>query len=241
MDNSLSESARFAVYREKLKGICEANNLSYVFIKNAYPIKLVIRPLGGVGEQMSMLEEASEDNYISPGASILFTVKDGNLTYRISKTFTISDTLFNKIKNIFKNMHYLWLQFFFRDLVEGGKLAALGYKMPDIPESGVQQDAPRENESDSSNLPGEAEPLEEIEDDTDDADDAEAEAPAEDELAKATEIARQNDGITQALLEQQMGVTAEKAIALLDELETAGVIDFYDGRYYLAKADSEEE
>lgn len=123
MDNSLSESARFAVYREKLKGICEANNLSYVFIKNAYPIKLVIRPLGGVGEQMSMLEEASEDNYISPGASILFTVKDGNLTYRMSKTFTISDTLFNKIKNIFKNMHYLWLQFFFRDLVEGGKLA----------------------------------------------------------------------------------------------------------------------
>ena len=129
MDNSLSESARFAVYREKLKGICEANNLSYVFIKNAYPIKLVIRPLGGVGEQMSMLEEATEDNYISPGASILFTVKDGNLTYRMSKTFTISDTLFNKIKNIFKNMHYLWLQFFFRDLVEGGKLAALGYKM----------------------------------------------------------------------------------------------------------------
>lgn len=104
MDNSLSESARFAVYREKLKGICEANNLSYVFIKNAYPIKLVIRPLGGVGEQMSMLEEASEDNYISPGASILFTVKDGNLTYRMSKTFTISDTLFNKIKNIFKNI-----------------------------------------------------------------------------------------------------------------------------------------
>lgn len=40
MDNSLSESARFAVYREKLKGICEANNLSYVFIKNAYPGKM---------------------------------------------------------------------------------------------------------------------------------------------------------------------------------------------------------
>lgn len=226
MDNSLSESARFAVYREKLKGICEANNLSYVFIKNAYPIKLVIRPLGGVGEQMSMLEEASEDNYISPGASILFTVKDGNLTYRMSKTFTISETLFNKIKNIFKNMHYLWLQFFFRDLVEGGKLAAFGYKMPDIPESGGQQDAPRENEPDSSNLPGEAEPLEEV--------DAE-------ELTKATEIARQNGGVTQAMLEQQMGVTAEKAIALLDDMESAGVIEFSNGHYTIAAADSEEE
>ena len=208
MDNSLSESARFAVYREKLKGICEANNLSYVFIKNAYPIKLVIRPLGGVGEQMSMLEEATEDNYISPGASILFTVKDGNLTYRMSKTFTISDTLFNKIKNIFKNMHYLWLQFFFRDLVEGGKLAALGYKMPDIPESGGQQDAPRGNEPDSPNLPGEAEPLEEIEDD-------------------------------EAMLEEKMGVTAEKAIALLDDMESAGVIEFSNGHYLLA--DTEEE
>lgn len=236
MDNSLSESARFAVYREKLKGICEANNLSYVFIKNAYPIKLVIRPLGGVGEQMSMLEEATEDNYISPDAYLLFTMKDGVLVYRMSKTFTIEDALFNKIKNIFKNMHYLWLQFFFRDLVEGGKLAALGYKMPEIPETTA-----KEPEDKAPDLPPDAEKLEEIEDDTDDADDAEAEAPAEDELAKATEIARQNDGITQALLEQQMGVTAEKAIALLDELETAGVIDFYDGRYYLAKADSEEE
>ena len=229
MDNSLSESARFAVYREKLKGICEANNLSYVFIKNAYPIKLIIRPLGGVGEQMSMLEEATEDNYISPGASILFTVKDGNLTYRMSKTFTISDTLFNKIKNIFKNMHYLWLQFFFRDLVEGGKLAALGYKMPDIPESGGQQEESKETEP---NLPEQAEPLEEIEDDEDDE-------PTSDELTQATEIARQNNGITQAMLEEKMGVTAEKAIALLDDMESAGVIEFSNGHYLLA--DTEEE
>lgn len=227
MDNSLSESARFAVYREKLKGICEANNLSYVFIKNAYPIKLVIRPLGGVGEQMSMLEEASEDNYISPGASILFTVKDGNLTYRMSKTFTISDTLFNKIKNIFKNMHYLWLQFFFRDLVEGGKLAAFGYKMPEIPET----------EAKEPDLPPEAEPLEEV--DAEELDDAEE--PAADELTKATEIARQNGGVTQAMLEQQMGVTAEKAIALLDDMESAGVIEFSNGHYTIAAADSEEE
>lgn len=226
MDNSLSESARFAVYREKLKGICEANNLSYVFVKNAYPIKLIIRPLGGVGEQMSMLEEATEDNYISPGASILFTVKDGNLTYRMSKTFTISDTLFNKIKNIFKNMHYLWLQFFFRELVEGGKLAALGYKMPDIPEYASEPD-----------LPPEAEPLEEV--DAEELDDAEE--PAADELTKATEIARQNGGVTQAMLEQQMGVTAERAIALLDDMESAGVIEFSNGHYTLAAADSEEE
>lgn len=234
MDSYENEASKFAAQRTKLKNICEAHDLTYTFIKNSYPIKLIIRPIKGVGEQMSMLETASEDSYISPDAYLLFTMKDGVLVYRMSKTFTIEDALFGKIKNIFKNMHYLWLQFFFRDLVEGGKLAALGYKMPDIQESGGQQDAPRENEPDSPNLPGEAEPLEEIEDD-------EEEEPTSDELTQATEIARQNNGITQAMLEEKMGVTAEKAIALLDELETAGVIDFYDGRYYLAKADSEEE
>lgn len=237
MDSYENEASKFAAQRTKLKNICEAHNLTYTFIKNSYPIKLIIRPIKGVGEQMSMLETASEDSYISPDAYLLFTMKDGVLVYRMSKTFTIEDALFNKIKNIFKNMHYLWLQFFFRDLVEGGKLAALGYKMPDIPESGGQQDAPRGNEPDSSNLPGEAEPLEEV--DAEELDDAEE--PAADELTKATEIARQNGGVTQAMLEQQMGVTAEKAIALLDDMESAGVIEFSNGHYTIAAADSEEE
>lgn len=237
MDSYENEASKFAAQRTKLKNICEAHDLTYTFIKNSYPIKLIIRPIKGVGEQMSMLETASEDSYISPDAYLLFTMKDGVLVYRMSKTFTIEDALFGKIKNIFKNMHYLWLQFFFRDLVEGGKLAALGYKMPDIPESGGQQDAPRENEPDSSNLPGEAEPLEEV--DAEELDDAEE--PAADELTKATEIARQNGGVTQAMLEQQMGVTAEKAIALLDDMESAGVIEFSNGHYTVAAADSEEE
>lgn len=237
MDSYENEASKFAAQRTKLKNICEAHDLTYTFIKNSYPIKLIIRPIKGVGEQMSMLETASEDSYISPDAYLLFTMKDGVLVYRMSKTFTISDTLFNKIKNIFKNMHYLWLQFFFRDLVEGGKLAALGYKMPDIPESGGKQDAPRENEPDSSNLPGEAEPLEEV--DAEELDDAEE--PAADELTKATEIARQNGVVTQAMLEQQMGVTAEKAIALLDDMESAGVIEFSNGHYTIAAADNEEE
>lgn len=234
MDSYENEASKFAAQRTKLKNICEAHDLTYTFIKNSYPIKLIIRPIKGVGEQMSMLETASEDSYISPDAYLLFTMKDGVLVYRMSKTFTIEDALFGKIKNIFKNMHYLWLQFFFRDLVEGGKLAALGYKMPDIPESGGQQDAPRENEPDSPNLPGEAEPLEEVEDDEEDE-------PTSDELTQATEIARQNNGITQAMLEEKMGMNAEKAIALLDDMESAGVIEFSNGHYTIAAADSEEE
>lgn len=163
--------------------------------------------------------------------NIISTGSQGNAVVIEHKI--LIDALFGKIKNIFKNMFSYYCQFFFRELIESGRLKAIGGKMPEIPET-----AAKEPEEKAPDLPPDAEKLEEIEDE---ADDAEDEAPAADELAKATEIARQNDGITQAMLEQQMGVTAEKAIALLDEMETAGVIDFHDGRYYLAKADSEEE
>lgn len=216
MDSYENEASKFAAQRTKLKNICEAHDLTYTFIKNSYPIKLIIRPIKGVGEQMSMLETASEDSYISPDAYLLFTMKDGVLVYRMSKTFTIEDALFGKIKNIFKNMHSYYCQFFFRELIESGRLNAIGGKMPEIPET----------EAEEHNLPPEAEPLEEVD---------------ADELTKATEIARQNGGVTQAMLEQQMGVTAEKAIALLDDMESAGVIEFSNGHYTIAAADSEEE
>lgn len=227
MDSYENEASKFAAQRTKLKNICEARDLTYTFIKNSYPIKLIIRPIKGVGEQMSMLETASEDSYISPDAYLLFTMKDGVLVYRMSKTFTIEDALFGKIKNIFKNMHSYYCQFFFRELIESGRLNAIGGKMPEIPET----------EAKEPDLPPEAEPLEEV--DAEELDDAEE--PAADELTKATEIARKNGGVTQAMLEQQMGVTAEKAIALLDDMESAGVIEFSNGHYTIAAADSEEE
>ena len=121
MDSYENEASKFAAQRTKLKNICEAHDLTYTFIKNSYPIKLIIRPIKGVGEQMSMLETASEDSYISPDAYLLFTMKDGVLVYRMSKTFTIEDALFGKIKNIFKNMHSYYCQFFFRELIESGE------------------------------------------------------------------------------------------------------------------------
>lgn len=121
MDSYENEASKFAAQRTKLKNICEAHDLTYTFIKNSYPIKLIIRPIKGVGEQMSMLETASEDSYISPDAYLLFTMKDGVLVYRMSKTFTIEDALFGKIKNIFKNMHSYYCQFFFRELINKRK------------------------------------------------------------------------------------------------------------------------
>ena len=69
--------------------------------------------------QISMLEDDAA-NYISPDASIVFAFVDGDLTIRTSETFTIDDSLLQKIKNLFKNLYTTWTQYFFRDAMERG-------------------------------------------------------------------------------------------------------------------------
>lgn len=100
----MSEISKYEEYKKKLQGICDENSLVFRFRNTEYPITLTIRPVSGFGEQLSMLEQA-ESNYTSPDASIVFSYEDGVITYKMSKQFTISDALFQKIKNLFKNMH----------------------------------------------------------------------------------------------------------------------------------------
>lgn len=114
----MSERIKFDAYKKKLQGICEENGLVFRFRYENYPISLTISPVGGVAEQTSMLEQAEEKGYKSPDAHIVFVHDGGELFYKTSAIFTIDDALFNKIKNIYKNMHYLWLQNFYRVVME---------------------------------------------------------------------------------------------------------------------------
>jgi hypothetical protein len=114
------ESAKFEAYRKKLQGVCDENNLVYTLRKDKYPITLAISTTGGMDGQLTMLENAEVDGFRSPDARLVFFFKDGALSWRISDTFTISDTLFSKLKNLYKNLHFTWLQFFHREIVESG-------------------------------------------------------------------------------------------------------------------------
>ena len=112
----MSEIAKYEAYKKKLQGICDENNLVFRFRRDTYPITLTIKPVGGMGVQLSMLENVEETGYTSPDAYIMFTYKDGDITYKTSETFTIGEALFKKILNLFKNMYFCWLQYFFRDV-----------------------------------------------------------------------------------------------------------------------------
>ena len=113
----MSEKYKFDTFKKKLQGVCDENGLVFRFHYEEHPIALVIRPSSGVSEQMSMLMQADEVGYKSPNASIVFEFRDGELFYKTAGNFTLDDALFNKVKNLAKNMHYLWLQHFFHTVI----------------------------------------------------------------------------------------------------------------------------
>lgn len=121
----MREIDKYGVLKEKLQGICDENSLTYNIQNRAYPFLMIIKPLGGVDAQQTMLEgmeDATGAGYISPDASLVFAYRDGDLSYKISETWTISENLFNKLKNLFKKMNFMWMQHFFRDVNEYGSV-----------------------------------------------------------------------------------------------------------------------
>lgn len=117
----MREIDKYGALKEKLAGICDENDLTFKIHNQGYPFRLVVKPLSGMDAQQTMMEgmeNSSDTGYISPDASLVFAYRDGDLTYKISETWTIGDSLFNKLKNHFKKLHFLWMQYFYRDVHE---------------------------------------------------------------------------------------------------------------------------
>lgn len=130
----MREIDKYNVLKEKLQGICDENNLTYSIQNRKYPFLMVIKPLGGLDNQQTMMEgmdSAGETGYISPDASLVFAYRDGDLSYKISETWIISENLFNKLKNLFKKMSFMWQQYFYRDVLENGSVPSCDATTPE--------------------------------------------------------------------------------------------------------------
>lgn len=197
----MSEISKYEAYRKKMQGVCDENNLVFRFQKNTYPITLTIRPVDGMADQICLpgLEEKRET---SPDASITFRYIDGEIKYTTSKEFTISDTLFNKIKNLYKNMHSCWLQHFFRNIIERELLSP--EVMPEIDEDDAY---------DYDKLPEGAMPFEEFDDED-----------LDDDVKEARLIVRMENKASTSLLQRRMDVTEERAVEIMQTLEAMGVV-----------------
>lgn len=161
----MREIDKYNVLNEKLRGICEENDLTYSIQNKKFPFLMTVKPVGGMDAQQTMIEgmeNAGETGYISPDATLVFAYRDGVLTYKISETFTISDSLFSKIKNKFKQLHDMWMQYFFRDVLENGCAPSSVGAAADSTEENTEAEG--ENTDDAfADFMDEAEPAEETE------------------------------------------------------------------------------
>ena len=240
----MSEISMYDAQKKKMEGLCEEHDLTFRFQKDTYPLIFTIKPTGGIGAQMSMLENVEEVGYRSPDASMTWIFEDGNLQTKVTGgTFTISKTLRTKIENILIKMITYWQQYFFRDVIERNALKD-GMK-PEIDESDVADECPV--------LPAEAEPLEEYEDeadgnaadeseedpegddaelpDTDEEEDAKAgfaEVP-EEQIEQAISIIRMENKATVSLLQRRMNIGYALAARVIDILEERGVVGPFNG------------
>ena len=168
----MKEIEKYNVLKEKLQGICDEHNLTYSIECRQYPFFMIIKPLGGVDAQQTMLEgmdEAGDTGYISPDASLVFAYRDGELSYKISETWTISATLFNKLKNLFMKLRDMWMAYFFWDIHEHSPGAAerTDNSLEDTEDSAPAEDGtdlPVDEEDPFGEFLGEAAPAAEDED-----------------------------------------------------------------------------
>lgn len=236
----MSEISMYDAQKKKMEGLCEEHDLTFRFQKDTYPLIFTIKPTGGIGAQMSMLENVEEVGYRSPDASMTWIFEDGNLQTKVTGgTFTISKTLRTKIENILIKMITYWQQYFFRDVIERGALKE-GMK-PEIDESDVADENPvipssTEVESDATDEAAEVAD-EVIEDNSDvpettlfDEDSSEAlDGVSEDEIQQAISIIRMENKATVSLLQRRMNIGYALSAKLMDILEERGVVGPYNG------------
>ena len=233
----MSEISKYDAQKKKLDGLCEEHDLTFRLRHDRYPITLTIKPLTGMDQQMDMLADAENKDYISQDASMVIYRKDGELATKITGTFTISEALRNKFKNIYIKISDYWLQYFFRDIMEKDLIAKS--KIPVIDEDEAEDDEEEEEElpdpEETENDAEESEPdEEEVEADPEvDAelgiDDSGEDAATDDLIVAATQLVRMENKASISLLQRRLKIGYARATRIMQALEDAGVVGPYDG------------
>lgn len=225
----MSEIDKYDAQKKKLDNLCEEHDLTYRLRHDSYPITLTIKPLTSMGQQLDLLSDAENKDYISQDASMVIYNKDGELAMKINGTFTISEALRNKFKNIYVKASAFWLQYFFRDIMERNVLNKS--QIPVIDEGEAEDD---EDEDVSDLDDGEVVAAPEVDDelhDEDLADDTQSgeNASTEDLIAAATQLVRMENKASITLLQRRLKIGYARAARVMQALEDAGVVGKYNG------------
>lgn len=207
----MSEKDKFEAQKQKLENLCNEHKLTYSLQLESYPVTMTLRPLQGMYEQLSMLGADSAEDRISQDAFLTFYSRDGDYGTKTFGTFTISEALQAKFRNIFKKLDNFWKHYFFREAIETSALRK--GMMPVIEEEQEEPDA---------------DPAEDAEEDA--ADEGPADATPDDELLEqATQLVRMENTCTTSLLQRRLKLGYSKALHLIDMLEQRGIVGPFNG------------
>ena len=233
----MSEIDKYDAQKKKLDNLCEEHDLTYRLRHDRYPITLTITPLTGMDQQLDMLADAESKDYISQDASMVIYNKDGELAMKINGTFTISEALRNKFKNIYVKASSYWLQYFFRDLMERKILTRSQVPVIDEDEAedddeeeeelpDLEEDEDNEAESDADDEEVDADP--EVDADLG-IDDSGEDASTDDLITAATQLVRMENKASLSLLQRRLKIGYSRAARIMQALEDTGVVGPYNG------------
>ena len=111
----------FVATNEKIPETCLKNDLEFTLESMKFPIIATLSPDLEKFDQMRFKlpgeEERKEQNYVQGKIRFIFGEE---LTMDIINDFMIEDKLLNRIKNQIKNLHYLYLQLYFKEKTKLG-------------------------------------------------------------------------------------------------------------------------
>ena len=101
---------------EKLENLMEKHQLLYEWLDGEKDIVLCVKPNRIDGEQTSFIEDSEGTS--SSDAAISFIFKNGEIVINSCGKLFISEALMNKLKNIAKKLHYLYLQVYREEMMD---------------------------------------------------------------------------------------------------------------------------
>lgn len=98
---------------KKLENVCAENGFTYKFLRDKYPVRIIITPDGTMDGQMSMLDNPV--GYNTKGSALAFVFVDGDVYLNPGKEggLSLSKRLQNKLRTIAEKVYFNYLKVFF--------------------------------------------------------------------------------------------------------------------------------
>lgn len=202
----MSEIDKYKAQKEKLENLCDEHNLTYRLNHDGYPITLSLRPMQGMYEQISTLEAAEDgEGRISQDAVLTFFLKDTEFSHQITGTFTISETLLSKFRNIFKKLCSFWMQYYYRETIESHAIKRGLMPVIDEDEASDNDETPDGGPESA----GEA---------------TESDLPTEEMYDEAVSLVRMENKCSMGLLQRRLRIDSVRAAQILGLMEERGIV-----------------